>query len=134
MPKIEAFQKYANEYDNWSEINKFAFESELNAIKNLLPNADGVIEIGIGSGIFAEPLGIKEGIDPSEAMRKKAQEKELNVLDAVAEKLPYAEHSINGAVMITTICFVVIKAQKEEAGIYHPDNMMPDGQINKFLK
>jgi len=27
-----------------------------------------------------------------------------------------------------------IRYQKEEAGIYHPDNMMPDGQINSNLK
>lgn len=27
-----------------------------------------------------------------------------------------------------------IRYQKEEAGIYHPDNMMPDGQINSKLK
>jgi hypothetical protein len=26
-----------------------------------------------------------------------------------------------------------IRYQKEEAGIYHPDNMMPDGQINESL-
>ena len=26
-----------------------------------------------------------------------------------------------------------IRFQKEEAGIYHPDNMMPDGSINKNL-
>lgn len=27
-----------------------------------------------------------------------------------------------------------IRYQKEEAGIYHPDNMMPDGTINSKLK
>ena len=27
-----------------------------------------------------------------------------------------------------------IRYQKEEAGIYHPDNMMPNGQINKNLE
>jgi len=26
-----------------------------------------------------------------------------------------------------------IRYQKEEAGIYHPDNMMPDGSINKKI-
>lgn len=29
---------------------------------------------------------------------------------------------------------ICIRYQKEEVGIYHPDNMMPDGQINKNLK
>ncbi|BFN38038.1 MAG: hypothetical protein ACP5DQ_08625 [Bacteroidales bacterium] len=27
-----------------------------------------------------------------------------------------------------------VRYQKEEAGIYHPDNMMPDGHINTNLK
>ncbi len=27
-----------------------------------------------------------------------------------------------------------VRYQKEEAGIYHPDNMLPDGQINTNLK
>jgi hypothetical protein len=27
-----------------------------------------------------------------------------------------------------------IRYQKEETGIYHPDNMMPDGQIKMNLK
>ncbi len=133
MPKIEAFQKYTKEYDNWFVINKYAFESELNAIKKLLPNADGVIEIGIGSGIFAKPLGIKEGIDPSEAMRKKAEQKGLKVLDAVAEKLPYADNSINGAVMITSICFVddIYQAISETYRILKNGGFLILGYIDK---
>ena len=106
MPKIEAFQKYTNEYDNWFVVNRFAFLSEIEAVKKTLPNTDGLIEIGIGTGIFAEPLGIKEGIDPSEAMRQKAEQKGLKVFDAVAEKLPYPDASVNGVVMITSVCFV----------------------------
>jgi len=65
-----------------------------------------VIEIGIGIGIFAELLRIKEGIDPSEAMQQKAEQIGLTVLDAVAEQLPYPDASRNGVVMITSICFV----------------------------
>ena len=133
MPKIEVFQKYTNEYDEWFVINKFAFESELIAIKNILPNVDGVIEIGIGSGIFAEPLGIKEGIDPSKAMRKKAEQKGLKVLDAVAEKLPYADNSINGAVMITTICFVddIYQSFKEAHRVLKNGGFLILGYVDK---
>ena len=133
MPKIEVFQKYTNEYDDWFVINKFAFESELNAIKNILPNVDGVIEIGIGSGIFAEPLGIKEGIDPSKAMRKKAEQKGLKVLDAVAEKLPYADNSINGAVMITSICFVddIYQSFKEAHRVLKNGGFLILGYVDK---
>lgn len=106
MPKVEAFQKYSNEYDNWFVVNRFAFLSEIEAVKKALPQSDGVIEIGMGSGIFAKALEIKEGVDPSQAMRQKALSKGLKVWDAVAEKLPYPDKSINGIVMITSVCFV----------------------------
>jgi len=106
MAKIEPFEQYAPEYDNWFKINNYAFLSELNAIRKVLPQTKDTIEIGVGSGIFAEPLGIKEGIEPSKAMRERAVKKGIKVIDAVAEKLPYDDASKNGAVMITTICFV----------------------------
>jgi ubiquinone/menaquinone biosynthesis C-methylase UbiE len=106
MPKTEPFDHYADEYDNWFVINKYAFQSELNAIKKALPEKGDAIEIGIGSGIFAAPLGIKEGVDPSKAMRKKAKERGIRVMDAVAENLPYTDKSKDVVLMITTICFV----------------------------
>ncbi|HBI80535.1 MAG TPA: SAM-dependent methyltransferase [Bacteroidales bacterium] len=106
MPKIKPFQEFTDEYDRWFDDNRFAYLSELEAVKKALPHTNEVIEVGIGSGIFAEPLGIKEGIDPSEAMLQKARQKKLNVQNAVAEKLPYADASRNGMVMITAICFV----------------------------
>ena len=106
MPKTEPFDQYTNEYEDWFVINKYAFQSELNAIKKALPDKEDVVEIGIGSGIFAEPLGIIEGVEPSKAMRERAVKKGIKVIDAVAEKLPYDDASKNGAVMITTICFV----------------------------
>jgi ubiquinone/menaquinone biosynthesis C-methylase UbiE len=133
MPKIEAFQKYTNEYDNWFVINRFAFLSEIDAVKKLLPHTEGVIEIGIGSGIFAEPLGIKEGIDPSEAMRQKAGQKGLKVLDAVAEKLPYDDASVNGAVMVTSICFVddIYQSFKEAHRILKNNGFLILGFVDK---
>jgi len=33
MPKIEAYQQYTSEYFNWFVINRFAFLSEIDAVK-----------------------------------------------------------------------------------------------------
>jgi ubiquinone/menaquinone biosynthesis C-methylase UbiE len=133
MPKIEAFQKYTSDYDNWFVINRFAFLSEIEAVKKTLPQTEGVIEIGIGSGIFAEPLGIEEGVDPSEAMRQKAVQKGLKVLDAVAEHLPYPDSSLNGAVMITSICFVddIYQSFKEAHRVLQNDGFLILGFVDK---
>ena len=133
MAKTEPFNNYSDEYDNWFVINKFAFQSELNAIKKALPNNRDIVEIGFGSGIFAEPLGIKEGIEPSEAMREKAVKRGLKAINAVAEKLPYTDNSKNGAVMITTICFVddLHKSFQEVNRILKRDGLFIIGFVDK---
>jgi len=106
MTKTGPFDTYSDEYEDWFVNNKFAFQSELNAIKKTLPDNGDAIEVGIGSGVFAEALGINEGVDPSKAMRKKAINKGLRVINAVAENLPYADNSKSVVLMVTTICFV----------------------------
>jgi hypothetical protein len=40
MQKVEPFEKYAKEYEAWFERNKFAYLSELEAIRNQLPKLD----------------------------------------------------------------------------------------------
>ena len=106
MPRIEPFEKYSEKYEDWFERNKFAYESEIQAIKELLPQGKEGIEIGVGSGRFAVPLGIKTGVDPSPRMRKIAQQKGIEVIDAVAEELPFENSQFEIILMVTTICFV----------------------------
>ena len=133
MPKTGPFNNYSDEYDDWFIINKYAFQSELNAIKKALPENGDAIEVGIGSGIFAAALGIKEGIDPSEAMREKARKRGIRVMDAVAENLPYAEKSKDAVLMVTTICFVddIYKSFQEVHRVLKDDGHFIIGFVDK---
>jgi len=106
MARIEPFEKYSVKYEDWFERNKFVYESEIGAIKELFPKVKKGIEIGVGSGKFAVPLGIKIGIDPSPRMRKIAQKRGIEVIDAVAEELPFKNSQFELVLMVTTICFV----------------------------
>ncbi len=106
MPKVEPFNQHLEEYEHWFTVNRWVYESELESIRKVLPTSGRGIEIGIGSGLFASPLEIREGIDPSAAMREKARQRGLEVQDAVAEALPYADESVDYALMVTSICFV----------------------------
>jgi len=106
MAKTAPFDNHLPEYEQWFTDNHFAFLSEVEAIRKVLPANGRGVEIGIGSGIFALPLGIKEGCDPSAAMREKAVERGLNAIDGIAENLPYEDESIDFVLMVTTICFV----------------------------
>ena len=133
MPKTEAFDNNLEEYEKWFVDNHFVFQSELNAIKKTLPENGDAIEVGIGSGIFAAPLGIKEGIDPSEAMREKAKKRKINAVDAVAENLPYSDKSKDFALMVTTICFVddIYKSFKEVHRVLKDDGYFITGFVDK---
>ncbi len=50
MPKVEPFETYAIQYEAWFEKNKFAYESELEAVRRLTPKQGTGVEIGMGTG------------------------------------------------------------------------------------
>ena len=106
MAITEPFDEYLDEYEQWFEINRFAYESELRAVKALLPRSRNGMEIGVGSGRFALPLGIRSGIEPSARMREAARNRGVEVIDAVAEDLPFDDAQFDFALMVTTICFL----------------------------
>lgn len=84
------FDRNAEAYDEWFDRHPYAFQSEVEALRECLPEGDSHgIEIGLGTGRFARELGIKEGIEPSFAMRRIAVNRGIEVMDAVAERLPY---------------------------------------------
>lgn len=107
MPKIDAFEKHSDAYDDWFEKNRSAYEAELKAVRKLLPTGDvRGMEIGVGSGKFAVPLGIKVGVEPSEQMAVKAKKLGIEVHPGIAEELPFPADQFDFVLMVTTICFV----------------------------
>jgi len=132
MPKIGPFEKYAKEYDEWFETHRHAHLSEILAIKNFLPDGEG-IEIGVGTGRFALPLGIKTGVEPSKRMRELAKKKGIDAIDGVAEKLPFCDSRFDFAIMVTTICFLddVEKAFKEVYRVLKSSGVFIVGFIDK---
>lgn len=133
MPKIEPFQKHAIKYDRWFEENKYIYQSEINAIKDIIPRFDTAVEIGMGSGKFAVPLGIKFGVEPSEKMREAARRRELRVIDGVAENLPLENKSFDLVLMVTTLCFLddAKKAFSEVFRLLMPGGYFVCGFIDK---
>lgn len=103
---MEPFEKYTSRYDEWFEKNRFAYGSELQAVRSVWPGQGVGIEIGVGTGRFAAPLGIKFGVEPSMSMGKVARRRGINVIRAVAEALPIRGMSFEVVLMITVICFV----------------------------
>ena len=136
MAKTDPFEKYPIRYDNWFERNKLAYESELRAIKKLLPKNGQGMEIGVGTGRFAAPLGIKLGIDPSKRMLEIAQKRGIRVIEAVAENLPFNNNTFDFVLMVTTICFLddIEAAFKEAYRVLRPESPLIIGFIDKNSK
>jgi len=106
MARIEPFEQHAGEYEDWFTEHRLAYESELQAVKQQLPQSAVGIEIGVGSGRFAAALGIKLGLEPSPQMSKIAQRRGIQVVGGVAEAMPFGNSKFDFALMVTTICFV----------------------------
>jgi len=106
MAKVEPFEKHASKYDDWFVKHKFVYQSEFEAVRQHLPQNKQGIEVGVGSGRFAVPLGIKFGLEPSAKMREIAQKRGIEVVGGVAEAIPFSDSTFDFALMVTTICFV----------------------------
>ena len=136
MAKTEPFEKYSNKYEDWFEDNKYAYQSEINAIKDILPVFKSGIEIGVGSGKFALPFNIKLGIEPSAEMRRLAESRGITVLDGIAENLPLENEKFDLVLMVTTLCFLddAKKAFSEVYRILKPEGYFVNGFVDKNSK
>ncbi len=106
MARTAPFDECSRDYDNWFEKNRAAYLSELKAVQSLLPDFSRGVEIGVGSGRFAAPLGIGYGVEPSGSMAVIAGGRGIKVCGGVAEDLPFADGCFDLALMVTVLCFV----------------------------
>jgi len=126
MPKSALFDRNYEAYEAWFDRHQDIYETELTAIKKLLPPFERALEVGVGTGRFAAPLWIKEGVEPSRKMAAIAQKRGIEVKEGVAEALPYEDERFDLVLMVTTICFVddPLKALQEAHRILKPDGRL----------
>jgi ubiquinone/menaquinone biosynthesis C-methylase UbiE len=134
MAKTEPFEKHSDKYDAWFEKNQDTYQAELETIRQVMPPppAKG-LDVGVGSGKFAVPLGIKIGVEPSENMAFKAERQGIHVFRHVAEKLPFPDAEFDFVLMVTTICFVddIFKSFKEAFRVLKPQGCFIVGFVDK---
>jgi len=130
---ISAFNQYAEEYDKWFDHNPFAYESELLAIKRFFPRRGKGLEIGVGTGKFTLPLGIKVGVEPAKAMAVIARQMGIEVHEAVAENLPFENGTFDFVLMVTVLCFLhnPKTAIEEIARVLKPGGSLIIGMIDR---
>jgi ubiquinone/menaquinone biosynthesis C-methylase UbiE len=133
MNRNNVFEQYAAEYDEWFNVHVWVYYSEIKALEMFLPKYGKGVEIGIGTGRFSTPFGIKTGVEPSKAMAEIARSRGIEVYDAKAENLPFNDDSFDFAFIVTTICFLdnPLQALKEIRRILHPNGKIVIGMLDK---
>jgi SAM-dependent methyltransferase len=103
------FDTHAEAYDAWydSEPGVTIFVMELDCLQPLLHSyPHPYLEVGVGSGRFAQAIGIEYGVDPAPTLLKKAKSRGIKVRRASGEKLPFPSSNFGGILIALTLCFV----------------------------
>lgn len=104
-----AFDARAAEYDAWydSQAGATIFAMEVDCLRPLLHcHQRPYLEIGVGSGRFAQALGIEYGVDPSPALLRLADSRGVQAARAAGERLPFGDRTFGGVLIALTLCFV----------------------------
>ncbi len=133
MSGIRIFDQYSEEYDRWFDRNESVYRAEIAALERLTPAVGRGLEIGVGTGRFAAPLGIQFGADPAMNMVRRAAHRGIRVCVARGEQLPFPGAAFDYAVLITVDCFVEdLRALLREAGrVIRPHGHIIIGHIDR---
>jgi len=133
MTRNAVFDDNAAVYESWFEENRPLYQVELEAVKGFIPSKGMGVEIGVGTGRFAAPLGIAIGVEPSPRMAELARQRGVEVLEGVAEALPFADGAFDFALMVTVICFLddVTQAFREAYRILNLQGVLIVGFIDR---
>jgi SAM-dependent methyltransferase len=102
------FDSLAESYDAWfEEEGKLIFAIEVSAFKEVLPSLPKPwLEVGVGSGRFAQALGIETGIDPSAKLLEIAKGRGITAFRARGEERFFKKETFGTVFLIVTLCFV----------------------------
>jgi ubiquinone/menaquinone biosynthesis C-methylase UbiE len=134
--KESVFELFPEEYDEWFEEHKLAYLSELEALKRAIPEGGRGLEVGVGTGRFAQPLGIKIGVDPSEKMLEIARKRGIEGILGRGENLPFKDGEFDFVLLAFTLCFVdnPLKVLEEAKRVLKPGGRVIVGIIDKNSK
>jgi Methylase involved in ubiquinone/menaquinone biosynthesis len=133
MTRLDPYKHRVDRYDEWFEINQHAYRSELQAMRSLLPQKGDRLEVGVGTGRFAAPLGVALGLDPSRAMMAEARRRRVTVVEGIAESLPFKDARFDQVLMVTVVFLLENPdaAFREARRVLKPGGALVVGFIDK---
>jgi len=131
IPSRLAFEEHAGDYDSWFDEHNSVYQAQLRMLCRAVPGFQRGLEVGVGSGRFAVPLGISRGIDPSQNLVRMARRRGVEVARGEAEHQPYRAGSFDFVLMMTVICFLdsIPKAFQEAYRVLEPGGTLLVGFI-----
>lgn len=122
----DPFELFPDEYDAWYDRRPHAYRSELRAIRSVLGTPGRALEVGVGTGRFAGPLGIRFGLDPALALLRRARQRGVRVVRGVGERLPFRPRSFDRVLIALTLCYF----DAPEAALVEARRVLrPDGRL-----
>jgi SAM-dependent methyltransferase len=133
MARTAAFDRYADRYDQWFVRHDGAYLPELSAVRSMLPQSGLGLEIGVGTPRFAAPLKVRYGLDPILNVLRKARDRRVQAVCAIADALPLADQLFDYGLIVTTICFVdeVGKTIREARRVLKPSGELVIGFVDR---
>jgi len=130
----KVFDELAGHYDAWFDAPRGAalFAAEVKCLQRLMPeDRSGWVEVGVGSGRFAQALGVSEGVDPCLPLLEMAGARGIRTLRGVAEELPYEDARLDGILLVVTLCFLdePERAMREFARVLRPEGRLLVGFV-----
>ena len=110
----EKFNKGAEDFEIWFKNNENLFLTEFKAVQKMVTDPENCVSIGVGNGLFAEKLGIKKGVEPSEGMADLARAKGIEVIQGRAENIPLDDESEKQVLLGTILSYVDDKRKAVE--------------------
>ena len=133
MPVVTVFEQHAQHYDDWFDGHESVYQAEVAALRKFVPVTGMGIEVGVGTGRFAAPLGVEFGLDPSRTMLQVARRRGIRVCQAIGERMPSRDRQFDLVLLVTVICFVddVPTLFRELRRVLKRDGQLIIGFINR---
>ena len=129
------FDSLADKYDSWYDgKGRLAFEIELAALRPLLAELPKPwLEVGAGTGRFAQALGIPLGIDPSPALLARARQRGIEGLYGEGEELVFRAGSFGAVFLLTTWEFLSdpLKVLGQCRRVLKPEGLLVNAYLDR---
>jgi SAM-dependent methyltransferase len=134
--RTTVFEEYSDRYDAWYDSPKGEdlLATEVACLRPLLSQLPRPhLEVGVGTGRFAEALGIEYGVDPSTRAVAIARGRGVTAITGTAESLPFPRGSFGGVLFAFTLCLVrsPLSALTEARRVLNPNGGLVLGLLLK---